>query len=178
MNFQYYITPEDYIIAEKNGIKAGLLNQRVYVQGMNVEVATTKPVGKRNAYGWSEWKEVALANGIQYRTYLDRIQRKNMTFEQAATQPLLTKGETVKCMNEAKEQVFTPEQIGSAKSNGIPYSILWKRVNDLKWEVEKAITVPVMTNEESLEKARLAENSFRKQNEQYWSLVRSIKKAI
>src|SRR5690606_31087061 len=104
--------------------------------------AITTPVGKRNAWRWDEFKEIAEANGIRYRTYLDRITRMGWTPERAATTPPLKKEEILHRAACGQNRLLTVEQAKIAEANGISKHLVWKRVKELGWDIEKAITTP------------------------------------
>ncbi|PLR84639.1 hypothetical protein CVD25_00975 [Bacillus canaveralius] len=166
----YYITPEDYAAAEELGVSQETVYQRVYVHGWSIKRAISTPLAKRNAYGWVENKHLAAQNGVPYRTYLNRVQA-GWSFKEAAGTPSMARLDTVKAMNAAKQFVFSPEQLEEARRNGISPKNAWRRVKVLGWSIEDAVSRPVMSNEESLQRAKEAHNSFRQGNDDYWKLV-------
>lgn len=176
-SLSYYITPEDYAIAEQNGISKERVYFRVYVYNWSVKRAITQPLGRRNAWGWTENKHIAKQNGVGYRTYLDRV-TAGWTQEEAASTPPLSYDDRLEKMAKAKKRIFTDEQISHAKANGVDHRKLWQRVKLLGWSVEEAISTPPLSNEESQRRARLANNTFRTMNETYWAEMRARKKNV
>ncbi|MFC3768315.1 hypothetical protein [Paenibacillus sp. GCM10012303] len=156
----YYITPEDYDTARNNGIPEYLVYQRVYSLNWSITRAVKTPVGRRNAWRWSEFKDIAISNGIQYRTYLDRVSRMGWTPEKAASTPALEKKEIRKLAEFGKNRLLSPDQALIAEKNGITRQLAWKRVKELGWDVEKSISTPKVSMEESLKRARASEGSF------------------
>lgn len=86
----YYITPEQYEIAEGNGIKFHTLYQRVYIRGMKPEEACVKPVQTKRTGLWYKWGHLALHNNISRETFYGRIRDNNrkMSCYEAATKPV------------------------------------------------------------------------------------------
>ena len=82
----YYITPEEYEKAEKNGIHKKLLYMRVNFGGMSKRRAMTEPVQKRKDRKY--WAKVAESNGIKYRTFIGRVNNLGWSEEKAATKPV------------------------------------------------------------------------------------------
>lgn len=37
---------------------------------------------------------------------------------------------------------LTPDQVQTARDNGLHYTIVWKRIGQLGWDIEKAVTEP------------------------------------
>lgn len=86
----YYITPEQYEIAEANGISYNTLYKRVYELGWKPEVACEKELVKHREGLWSKWKHLALHNNITQRQFYDRVRDNNkyMSCYEAATRPI------------------------------------------------------------------------------------------
>lgn len=175
--YDYYLTPEDYKIAAANGIDEKLLYTRVYMRNWSVQRATSTPPCKRNAWGWVERKEIAIKNGVSYPTYAARV-KSGWDRDKAATTPPLRQKDKVRLMNESKKVVLTTNQIEEAKRNGIPYSVAWKRIKLLNWTIFDAITTPVLTRVETLERAKQTDNAFRTQNNKYLASIRSKHKWV
>lgn len=132
-----YITPQDYEIADKNGINRKMLNKRVRELGWDIERAITTPKIQRNT-GWTEWKDVALSNGVNYDCFKNRVKRYGFTQEQAATTPKMTKKEIAKNSN----RKYPPHYLELALKNGIPKNTFYKRVKNLGWSLIQAATTP------------------------------------
>ena len=89
-----YITPDDYEVAKQNGISESTLYARVYNYFWDIERAITEPVNKPNKYGWKEWKETALSNGVKYDTFKHRV-RNGLSQRIAATEPPMSKQDVI-----------------------------------------------------------------------------------
>jgi hypothetical protein len=87
----YYLTDEDYALAEANGIPKKNVYARYYMDGWNRERAITEPILKRNPI-WPQYRDLCKKNGIAHRTFFARVQ-KGMDYERAATMPPTPKGQ-------------------------------------------------------------------------------------
>lgn len=121
-----YITPEEYDIAEKNGISKKLLERRIRTYGWDRERALTEPPGSK--YG--KWIEIAEKNGIKRQTFYVRV-NEGMTPEEAATKPI-----------RVWPKRYDSKWIKIAKENGISPDAFRGRVR-LGWSQEKAATTPL-----------------------------------
>lgn len=140
-----YITPEEYEIAESNGIKGRLVEQRVRTQGWDVKRAITTPVRKHKPKGsLTKWAEKAKENGISYDTFTARVNALGWDIEKAATQPKQTKEERMNRLN-AGRRVFPLDFVKLAESNGIDYETFKYRVRSGR-SYEEAATRPLMNN--------------------------------
>lgn len=160
--YDFYITPEEYGIAEKNGISKRLLEERIRNSGWDKEIAMVKQPQKQWT-GWAEVKELALQNGICYRTFKHR-RNKGMGLLEAATRPPITKEEALQLAQKANEKrrIFNQEDVRIAKENGIKYGSFRNRVKHLHWDVERAKQEPIVTSSESGKRGREAS---------YWSKI-------
>lgn len=149
--YNYYITPEEYEIAEKNGICASTLNKRIRELRWEKEVAITTPVRMHDKYGWNMVKEIALQNGITRHVYCDRIKR-GWSLIDAISQPPLSRIESIKRASKVnscfKNKALSEEQREIAALNGISYTVARDRIKRLGWSIEEAITIPIMTRSE------------------------------
>jgi hypothetical protein len=134
----YYITPDEYDAAEKNGIGERIVSCRVRVLGWSVERAITTPVKKYK--NRRRWGATARANGIKYHTYLNRITKQGMSEEEAATTPVTDFSTVVMKAAEAKRR-YPVEVIEKAEKNGIKYNTFLSRMRK-GWDMEKAATMP------------------------------------
>jgi len=89
--YTYYITPDHYDTAAKNGINSHLLNRRVRGGGWDVERAIATPPRVQK---YKHWLGVAKQNGICGPTFYARV-RKGIEPEQAATMPVMTMVEVI-----------------------------------------------------------------------------------
>lgn len=144
----YYITPDDYERAEKNGISRKLLNRRVRGSGWDIEKAITKkpgPGGRNcpNSGKWEKWKDRAV---VSHAVFLDRLHLK-WSEEAAATTQLVEPKDKSRLRGKRK---FTDEQLAIAASNGVSYQLLCQRLRSKKrkWTIEKAMTTPPMTRQQ------------------------------
>ena len=91
MSYSFYITPTDYLDAEKNGISYDTLNHRIRTLAWDKQRAITTPP-RRNP--WGKWTKIAKDNGICTSTLRSRMLR-GMDLEKAATTKPMTKHEVV-----------------------------------------------------------------------------------
>ena len=93
-----FISDEDYITAEKNGINKNNVHNRVYKLGWNILKAISTPVKKykKSEYELTkEQREIAYRNGILRQTLEKRLQR-GMSIKQAITMPTMAPAERAK----------------------------------------------------------------------------------
>lgn len=126
------ISPEQYAIAESNGICRKTLHTRVYVNDWDVERAITQPVIRREGL-WEKWGPVSKVSKTAFHTRISR----GMTPEEAALTPKTTKKNT----GRIKE-----EHLKMAAENGVSKGTLHSRVYIYNWPLEKAITTPPKAN--------------------------------
>ncbi|AVK82432.1 hypothetical protein C3943_02160 [Lysinibacillus sp. B2A1] len=164
--YDYYITDEEYELANSNGISRTTLEYRIRYAGWSKQKSLTTPVQKHKKYPiWA--LELAQSNGIPYKTFKWRI-FSGWDFKTAATR-------SVGAPYQRSKRKYPIEIIQLAEKNGISYSNFYKRVNRYKWDVIKAATTPVMSKEESLAKAR-KKSSFRLGIEAFWNEKKSLRK--
>lgn len=135
----YYITPEDYEIAERNGICESTLRSRILQQGWSKERAITTKVRQKVDYG--KWLQVSKENGINKNAFMQRVTGLGWSMERAATTPMMTKEEIGRVPK--KNSRYPRELVELAKNNGIGYATFAYRVGVLRWSLEKAATTPV-----------------------------------
>lgn len=168
----YYISPNDYKVAEKNGINKWALEKRVYY-GWDVDRAITTPIRKRVDIGWRDWKTIAEQNGVTYDCF--RMRRNNgINPKEAAILPPLSLEKRRKIGTNINRK-YDPQVLEAALQNGISKSTFYARVGKLGWSIEKAINTPLISNEESLSLAR-EKSSFKEMNEIFFnSMKRPVK---
>ena len=137
----FYITPEDYKIAEENGISKDTLLCRVRKLGWDVDKAITKPVRVKRKFTEEEIKTMK-ENGVDRNTVSCRLQY-GWTLEQALTRP--KKG--------GRQYVYPEWVYKEADKNGISYSALGSRIRR-GMSLEEACTKKIITKEEALVIAR------------------------
>lgn len=147
MTHHFYITPEEYKIAESNGISASLLEQRIRSLAWDKKRAINEVPQKKKPRIPKEIIERAKQNGICYQTLRDRIHYRGWNHERACTQPLQNKSEQAKKAHEASRR-YPKEILELVKANGIHYDTFRHRVNQSGWDMYIAATTPTMTSSE------------------------------
>ena len=126
----WYITPEDYEKAEKNGIKRDTVNQRVRRFGWDIESAITKKTNRVHLP--KENTEKAKENKIDRQTLLKRI-REGWSIEDACTIAIKKTG---------RPRAYPDWVYETAKKNGIKYTTVNQRIKS-GWDLMKACTEEV-----------------------------------
>ena len=93
--YDYYITDEEYEIAEKNGISRDTLNFRIRRMGWDKERALTTPTRKYTKRG--KQIEIAESNGIGRTTFYDRL-ADGWKVEDAYTVPVMNRQQILEKM--------------------------------------------------------------------------------
>jgi hypothetical protein len=138
--YDYYIKPEEYEIASRNGISRYCLETRIRSLGWSKQKATTE--APRHQTDRSEIREVALAHGIKYEQLISRIS-KGWDQHRAATEPIWDENmfrEHMCRLNHMKRK-YPLEMIDLAESNGISASTFRYRASH-GWDYERAATTP------------------------------------
>lgn len=140
--YYFYITDEQYKIAESNGICKCTLKGRVE-RGWDMEKAITLPPGStRKRRKWCDKiLEIAKSNGIGVSSLDYRTRVNKLSPYKAATTPLNP--------NKKPPSYETPEVIKICAANGISKTTFRTRVRVLGWSVERAMTQPVIQYEKS-----------------------------
>lgn len=134
--YDFYITPEEYDIAERNGISNKLLYYRIRRDGWSKERAMSQPVRKRSDY--SKWYLIAEKNGISRRTFLMRMYNCGWDCERAATEPIKSIKEKVILMAESRRK-YSDKIYETLKLNGISRTMFYGRIHR-GWTIERAMT--------------------------------------
>ena len=137
----FYITPEDYKIAEENGISKDTLLSRVRKLGWDVDKAITKPVRAKRKFTEEEIKAME-ENGIDRNVAAGR-RYWGWTLEEAIT----------KSKKKGRQYVYPEWVYKEADKNGISYSALGNRIRR-GMSLEEACTKKIITKEEALVIAR------------------------
>lgn len=145
MGHYFYITPQEYEEAERNGVDPFNLERRIHLLGWEKEKAINTPLGAITDR--SQWSEVAKSNGIKYNTFMNRVNNLKWSEERAATTPVISKSKQVENMNQKKKRVVPKDLMVLAESNGINYHTLRERLRK-GMDPEKAATMPLMTRSE------------------------------
>jgi hypothetical protein len=128
-----YLTDEDYKQAAANGIPRKVAYNRFYTHSWDKEKTITKPVYTSI---WYQYKEICWEHGISNNTFHRRI-RSGMSPEEAANTLWIPHDK-----RKSKDPKVTPETIETALKNGIKPATLKYRVYALRWNPERAATVP------------------------------------
>ena len=137
----FYITPEDYKIAEENGIPEYVVTTRVRKLGWDIDRAITKPVRGKRKFTEEEIK-IMEENGVDRNTASCRL-KWGWTLEEALTKP----------KKRGRQYVYPEWVYKEADKNGISYSALGNRIRS-GMSLEEACTKKMITRLEALEIAR------------------------
>lgn len=144
--YNFYITPEEYERAKKNGISKKRLDSRVRDLLWNKEEAINTPVIKQKKYP-KEIKELVKKNGISMSTFKSRVNQLGWSMVEAATIPVMDKTKNIyKAIPKVRK--YSKEIIEKVKQNNIPVKCFYSRITKYKWDIEKAATTPVMSSRE------------------------------
>lgn len=154
MGHYFYITPEEYEAAERNGVSPALLEVRIRSLAWSKDRAINTVPHKKNPL--RDWVEVAEKNGICYSTLRYRANQLGWDIERAATQPLQDRKAQADIAREGCRR-YPKEILELIKRNGINYDTFRHRMSQSGWDMEKAATTPTLTRREIglLTKAKL-----------------------
>ncbi|WP_339295896.1 hypothetical protein MKY82_08375 [Paenibacillus sp. FSL W7-1279] len=166
MGHYFYITPEEYAIAEKNGISSMLLDWRLRTAGWPKERALSEPPRKMNVR--KHWIALAESNGIKRQTFNRRLEY-GWDPERAATEPVADKYTRQKLCLYAKsfQGKYSDEIIATAASNGISRENFYARVRR-GWTEEEAATTPLISYADN------GRRSIQKMNDRYGDINKSV----
>jgi hypothetical protein len=131
-----YLTPNDYHIAEQNGISKHNVEQRFYTYGWPKDRAITYPIKIRKDI-WNQYKDQSVVSVSTFRRRL----KDGMPPELAASTP--------RGKRDRSGAKITLSVIQRAEQNGIGMETLKARVYTYKWSVEKAVTTPAYESNRS-----------------------------
>ena len=137
----FYITPEDFKIAEENGIPEYVVTTRVRKLGWDIDRAITKPVRSKRKFTEEQIK-IMEENGIDRNTASGRL-NKGWDPKEALTRP----------KKRGKQRIYPDWVYEEADKHGIRYSALGNRIRR-GMSLEEACTERVKTRQESAEIAR------------------------
>lgn len=144
LSHYYYITPEEYSIANQNGISATLLEIRVRTLAWDKEKAIHTPPHEKKSL--KDWVQVAEENGICYSTLRYRANRLGWDLERAATQPIQDRAaQALKACEKSRK--YPKEYIELAVKNGIAIRTFYGRLK-AGWDLETAAVRPAMSHRE------------------------------
>ena len=138
MDYSWYISPQEYKQAKKNGICRSTLEDRIRQRGWSKRKATNKPV--RGHETWSkELIEALKDNNISFGTFASRIYALGWDRKKAATTPVRKK-------RHKHKNTITQEEFNRysqlAQENGIHANTFKSRVQQLGWSMKEASTIP------------------------------------
>lgn len=139
-NYDFYVTPEEYKTAEKNGITHQRVDVRIRAQGWEKLKAITTPPRHKNER--DKWLKVALTNGICETTFYGRVNKSKWTMEKAATTPLQKPS--------GRELKYNEEIQNKLKENNITRQTFYMRIKR-GWSIERACTEKTLTPKEILD---------------------------
>lgn len=137
----FYITPEDYRIAEENGISKDVVTSRVRKLGWDIDRAIAKPVRSKRKFTEEQIK-IMEENGIDRNTVTCRLQW-GWTLGEAMTKP----------KKKGRQYVYPEWVYKEAEKHGINYSTLNNRIKR-GMGLERACTEKVLTKQEAAQIAR------------------------
>ena len=147
----FYITPEDFKIAEENGIPEYVVTTRVRKLGWDVDKAITKPVRAKRKFTKEEIKTME-ENGVNQNIAANRMYW-GWNLEEAITKP----------KKRGRQYVYPEWVYKEADKNGISYSALGNRIRR-GMSLEEACTKKMITRLEALEIARKKLKESKKTN--------------
>ena len=147
----FYITPEDYKIAEEDGISKDTLLSRVRKLGWDVDKAITTPVRAKRKFTKEEIKTME-ENGVNQNIAANRMYW-GWNLEEAITKP----------KKRGRQYVYPEWVYKEANKNGISYSALGNRIRS-GMSLEEACTKKIITKLEALEIARKKYKEKKKAN--------------
>lgn len=151
MPYDYYITPQEYKTAEKNGISRWTLEVRVKDLLWDKKRAITEPPQQKN-YSLKKYADKAEKNGIKRGTFYMRV-RRGMSPSEACTRPLQNKKQWSREMR-ARQTYKLPKWIyETARKNGISHSSLMYRLNSDNFTFEESYTMPPLPPEKCAKRA-------------------------
>lgn len=159
--YDWYITPEEYRIAENNGIKRDTLEHRIRYHGWDKEKAITQPIQSQRKL--TPWIKLAKENGISKGTFRARVCTYKWTLEKAATTPV----------GQARNRKYPKWVREEISKNGIKYYTFLKRIEN-GWDLERAYTEKTNGKLDALRKGRDTQKKLQigpyKAINDYWAL--------
>jgi hypothetical protein len=132
---EWYLTPEDFETAKKNGISYINAYERFYKRNWSKERAITDPIRPKAYSLYAKYQDICV---VSRKSFNARV-AKGMTPEAAATTP--PADYTVK----SGKGKLSKKLYEQALENGIGRATLHARVYIYGWSVEKALNTPVNT---------------------------------
>lgn len=148
---EFYITPEEYETAEKNGISSWTLEVRVRDLLWDKGRAITE-LPQYKDYSNSKMADIAESNGIKRGTFFARV-RRGMSPEKAATKKMVDRKKWSNDMRKRRRYKYPKHYYKTAKKHGVPTRVMDYRLQSGNFTLEQALTMPVMTGEQCARRA-------------------------
>jgi len=147
VNYQFYITPQEYAQAAEHGVSYALLTRRIRELAWPKELAIITP--PRKLTDRREWAAVALQNGVSYKNFMNRVNARGWDEERAAVTPPETPEQRKEHARRGMEanRVIPAEYLARADALGISRNALRYRIRR-GMSLEEAVTRPRMTPQE------------------------------
>lgn len=158
--YDFYIAPEDYKIASRNGICKKTLDNRIRGLGWDKERAINTPPRKRKKIA-KYLVEEAEKNGIRYNALRYRLNIRGWDARRAVTEPIWDIEKYTKNLEKTwdKNRKYPKEILELAEKNNISNYVFYDRINKQGMDMITAATRPVMTRGQI---SRLGIEAYRK----------------
>ena len=117
----------------RKGLRYEQLNRRIRAFGWHKERAMTEPLRKQRDL--IKWVRMAEQNGINHKTFYNRLNR-GWSIEKAIATPAITNGESINMLHESNRK-YPKEIIETAKQNGVGYRTFIRRIR-IGWTMKQA----------------------------------------
>src|SRR5699024_7204318 len=155
--YDYYITPEEYETAERNGISRVLLDKRVRDLLWDKETAINKPPRKQD-YSLSKYDDVAEQNGIHRNTFFTRV-KSGIQPEKAMMKPLQDKKKWSEQMKQRRKKRYPALEYNKHNDIELTASNSHQRKLTSRYTLYKGCTIPKRMREQC---SRLSQDSRRR----------------
>ena len=147
--YNFYITPEEYKIAESNGICRTTLDSRIYGLGWNKEKAINTTPRKLSRIA-KHLVEKARLNGISYSVLRQRLNVLGWDVKRAVTEPVWGKEQRRKSAEKMhdRKRKYPKEILELAEGNNIPRYVFYDRINRQGLDITTAATRPVIVRKQ------------------------------
>lgn len=161
MEYKWYITPEEYKLAESNGIAKNALSNRVRDYGWDIERACTEPLKKQFLKQTlsEEIIKTLKNNNITINAFTKRIINLGWSINKATNTPTLSKYDAMIIANNSRRTI-SDEQYKAGEANGIARGTLKRRIMQSHWNIERAINTPIMNRSECSKLSCFSKNIY------------------
>lgn len=143
--YDYYITPEEYEIAKRNGINKNVVEDRIRKCGWNKKKAITIPKSNRKRMFSKDILDLARKKNIPYSTLRYRVEKIGISPIDAI---FMEKQDSAKNLKRYANQKYPKYILDLAQSNGISKSLFYYRVGKMRMTILKAATTPLINRSE------------------------------